>query len=65
MAEQSARPNAWSLDVHQGGVAPCDILRHNAEKHRPRTAARIVAYDVADHPTENQLIALGRKFFEL
>ena len=40
-------------------------FRYYAEKHRPRTAARIVAYDVVDHPTENQLIALGRRFFEL
>ena len=48
-----------------GGKTSLADLRHYAEKHRPRTAARIVAYDVADHPTENQLIALGRKFFEL
>ena len=40
-------------------------LKHFVEKHRPSTAARIAAYDAVDHPTENQLIALGRKFFEL
>jgi stalled ribosome rescue protein Dom34 len=40
-------------------------FRHYVEKHLPRTAARIVAYDVVDHPTENQLTALGRQFFEL
>jgi hypothetical protein len=48
-----------------GGKTTLADLKHYAEKHRPRTAARIAAYDVVDHPTENQLIALGRKFFEL
>ncbi|WP_428421156.1 hypothetical protein [Methylibium sp.] len=38
-------------------------FRHYADKHRPQTAARIVAYEVADHPSENQLIALARKYF--
>lgn len=38
-------------------------FEHYAKKHRPETAARIVAYDVVDHPTENQLIALARKYF--
>ena len=48
-----------------GGRTTLSDFRHYAEKHRPSTAARIVAYDVVDHPTENQLMALGRKFFEL
>ncbi len=38
-------------------------FRHYAEKHRPRTAARIAGYEVVDHPSENQLVALARKFF--
>ena len=38
-------------------------FRHYAEKHRPQTAARIVAYEVVDHPTENQLVAAARKYF--
>lgn len=38
-------------------------LRHYADKHRPRTAAKIVAYQVVDHLTENQLVALARKHF--
>ena len=33
------------------------------DKHRPLTAARIVGYEVVDHPTENQLVALARKHF--
>ncbi len=38
-------------------------FRHYADKHRPQTAARIVAYEVVDHRSENQLVALGRAFF--
>lgn len=38
-------------------------FRHYVEKHRPATAARIVAYEPVDHPTENQLVALARKHF--
>lgn len=38
-------------------------FRHYADKHRPQTATRIVAYDVVDHPSENQLVALARKYF--
>lgn len=38
-------------------------MRHYADKHRPQTAARIVGYEVVDHPSEKQLVALARKFF--
>jgi len=38
-------------------------FRHYAEKHRPHTAARIVGYEVVDHPSENQLVAAARKSF--
>ena len=38
-------------------------FRHYAEKHRPETARRIVGYETTDHPTENQLVALARKYF--
>jgi hypothetical protein len=38
-------------------------FRHYADKHRPQTAARIVGYEVVDHPSENQLVALARKVF--
>ncbi|CAN5835814.1 hypothetical protein BH11PSE8_BH11PSE8_30600 [soil metagenome] len=46
-----------------GGHTGLADFRHYAEKHRPRTAAHIVGYEVVDHPTENQLVALGRKHF--
>jgi len=54
-----------SVALVTGGKTALADFRHYAEKHRPHTAARIAAYDIVDHPTENQLIALGRKFFEL
>jgi len=38
-------------------------FRHYADKHRPHTAARIVGYEVADHPSENELVATARKYF--
>ena len=38
-------------------------FRHYAEKHRPQTALRIVGYEVTDHPSDNQLVALARKYF--
>jgi stalled ribosome rescue protein Dom34 len=41
-----------------------DDFRHYVEKHRPDTGKRIVAYEVSDHPSENQLVALARKFFD-
>ena len=38
-------------------------FRHYVEKHRTETSRRIVGFETADHPTENQLVALGRKYF--
>lgn len=38
-------------------------FRHYMEKHRPQVALRIAAYQVVDHPTGNQLRALGRAHF--
>ena len=38
-------------------------FRHYADKHRPQAAARIAAYEVVDRPSENQLVALARKYF--
>jgi len=38
-------------------------FRHYAEKHRPHVAARVAAYEVVDHPTDNQLVALARRYF--
>ena len=38
-------------------------FRHYADKYRSQTVSRIVAYEVVDHPSENQLVALARKYF--
>ncbi len=38
-------------------------FRHYVEKHSPHTAPRIVGYEVVDHPTDNQLVALARQYF--
>jgi hypothetical protein len=46
-----------------GGHTGLADFRHYVDKHRPLTAACIVGYQVVDHPTENQLVALARKHF--
>ena len=46
-----------------GGHTGLADFRHYVDKHRPLTAARIVGYEVVDHPTESQLVALARKHF--
>jgi len=38
-------------------------LRHYVEKHRAPLARQIVGYETVDHPSENQLVALARKYF--
>lgn len=38
-------------------------FRHYAEKHRPHTARRVVGYEIVDHPSDNQLVALARTYF--
>lgn len=38
-------------------------FKHYVDKHRPQTARHIVAYEVVDHPTDRQLVALARQRF--
>jgi stalled ribosome rescue protein Dom34 len=38
-------------------------FRHYAEKHRAATAQRIVGYEIVDHPSQHQLVALARQYF--
>jgi hypothetical protein len=38
-------------------------FEHYATKHRPEAARRIKGYEVVDHPSENQLIAMARQWF--
>lgn len=48
--------------VTGSSVATADF-RHYVEKHRAQTAKCIVGYEITDHPSENQLVALARKYF--
>lgn len=47
-----------------GGHTALADFRHYVEKHRPLTAKHIVDYQVVDHPTDKQLLALAKKYFE-
>ena len=46
-----------------GGHTGLAEFRHYVGKHRPLIAPHIVGYEVVDHPTENQLVALARRHF--
>lgn len=38
-------------------------FRRYVEKHRPHALPRLIAFEVVDHPTDPQLVALARKHF--
>ena len=38
-------------------------FRHYVEKHRAQVVPHIVGWEVVDHPSENQLVAMARKYF--
>ena len=46
-----------------GGHTGLAAFRRYVEKHRPLTAPCIVGYEVVDHPTDRQLVALARRYF--
>lgn len=46
-----------------GGHTGLADFRHYVEKHRPATAARIIGFEVVDHPTGKQLVALAKERF--
>lgn len=46
-----------------GGHTGLADFRHYVDKHRPQTALHIVDYQVVDHPSEKQMVALARKYF--
>jgi stalled ribosome rescue protein Dom34 len=39
-------------------------LKNYIDEHKPELAKRISAVEALDHPTDRELIALGRKFFK-
>ena len=38
-------------------------FQHYVDKHRAAVGKQVVAYEVVDHPTEAQLVAMARKYF--
>ncbi len=46
-----------------GGQTGLADFQHYVDKHRPLTAKHIVDYQAVDHPTDNQLVAMARKYF--
>ncbi len=46
-----------------GGHTGQADFKHYVNKHRPQTAQRIIGYEVVNHPSENELVALARKHF--
>jgi stalled ribosome rescue protein Dom34 len=47
-----------------GGHTALADFQHYVAKHRPLVAGRIAAYEIVDHPSENQLVAMARKRFD-
>lgn len=39
-------------------------FRHYLDKHRPQVARQVVGWETVDRPSDGQLAALARKFFE-
>jgi stalled ribosome rescue protein Dom34 len=46
-----------------GGHTGTADFQNYVDKHRPLTAKHIVGYEVVDHPSEHELVALARKHF--
>ncbi len=46
-----------------GGHTALADFKHYVEKHRPETAKRITGYEVVDHPSDKQMVALARRHF--
>jgi hypothetical protein len=47
-----------------GGHTALADFKHYVVKHRPHLQARIAGYEVVDHPSERQLLAQARTFFD-
>ena len=39
-------------------------LRHYVDKHQPMAARRVAGYEVVDHPSDRELVAQARVFFD-
>ena len=38
-------------------------FRHYVDRHRPAVAAQIAGWETVDHPTEGEIVKMGREFF--
>ena len=47
-----------------GGHQSLADFKHYVEKHSAHTAKQIVGYQVVDHPSDKELAALARAFFD-
>jgi len=47
-----------------GGHTTLADFRHYVDKHRPLVAKHIAGYEIVDHPTDHQLVAMARKRFD-
>lgn len=46
-----------------GGKTSLKDFQHFVDRHRPELAPRVFGYEVVDHPSPAQLVALARRFF--
>ena len=45
------------------GAAKLELMRH-LERHDPAVAEKVVGIDTANHPTDRQIVAYARHYFE-
>ena len=68
--QRERAPNAWEdwrFSIAEvlvvGPRTGITDFEHYLKKHRPETAKQVIDYQTVDHPSENQLVALARKYF--
>jgi len=61
--EVCAALDAFSGVLVTGGHQGLADFRHYVQKHHPTTALHIAGYEVVDHPSVAELVALARIFF--
>lgn len=63
-AELCAALQSSAQVLVMGGHTSLSDFRHYVARHRQQLATQIVGYEVADHRSERQLLALARAFFD-
>ena len=54
---------AQSILITGPANAKTEFVKH-IHRHEPRLVARIVGVETVDHPSDNELVALARKYFK-